>query len=338
MKPDFKAAHVAAEFDHASPLIACRFDPTGKFVFATAEDRMIVRWDLADPKKKTVFSAHDGWVWALAFSQDGQTLVSAGADDTLVWWPGTNAKPEPLRKVTAHKGWIRSVAVSPDGKLLASGGNDRLVKLWNLADGKMVQEFPGHELDVYSVAFHPDGKFLLSGDLMGKVQQWDLGTGKSVRMLDAKALHTYEGGQQVHFGGIRGLAVSPDKKHLACGGLHKATNPLGNVHEPLVQRFEWDTHKLLKSHVTEGITNSTVWRSMFHPDGTLMAASGGGSGGHLLFWGVDDEKAFHNFKLPDMARDMDLHPDGIQVATTHFANKLRLTRLAPKPPEPVKKA
>ena len=85
MKPDFKAAHLAAEFDHASPLITCRFDPTGKFIFATAEDRAILRWDLADPKKKTVFTAHDSYVWAVAFSKDGQTLISAGGDDTLMW-------------------------------------------------------------------------------------------------------------------------------------------------------------------------------------------------------------------------------------------------------------
>ncbi|NBV22864.1 MAG: WD40 repeat domain-containing protein [Proteobacteria bacterium] len=338
MKPDFKAAHVAAEFDHASPFITCRFDPPGKFVFATAEDRSIVRWDLADPKKKTVFTGHDGWVWALAVSRDGQTLVTAGADDTLIWWPAAAEKPAPVRKVAAHKGWIRSVAVSPDGKLLASGGNDRFVRLWNLADGKMVQEFAGHELDVYSVTFHPDGKFLLSGDLLGKVQQWDIATGKSVRVLDAKALHSYNEGQGVHFGGVRGLAVSPDKKHLACGGLHKATNPLGNVHEPIVERYDWETHKLLKTHLAEGLTNSTVWNCLFHPDGTLIAGCGGGSGGHLLFWGKDDEKPAPSFKLPDMAREMDLHPDGIRIATVHASKKLRLTRLAPKPTEPAKKA
>ncbi len=337
MKPDFKAAHLAAEFIHTSPLITCRLDPTGKFVFATGEDRAIVRWDLADAKKKTVFSAHDGWVWALACSQDGQTLVSAGADGTLIWWPATVEKPAPQRKVTAHKGWIRSLAVSPDGKLLASGGNDRMVKLWNLADAKMVQEFSGHERDVYTVTFHPNGKFLLSGDLLGKVHQWDLATGKSVRVLDAKELHSYNAGQQVHFGGIRGLAVSPDQKAIACGGLHKGSNPLGNVEEPIVQRFDWNSHQLLKSHLASGLTNSTVWRSLFHPDGTLMAACGGGSGGHLLFWGKDDEKPFHSFKLPDMARDMDLHPDGIQVVTAHYTKKLRLTKLAPKPPTSAKK-
>ena len=337
MKPDFKAAHVAAEFDHTSPLITCRFDPAGKFVFATAEDRAILRWDLADSKKKTVFSAHDSYVWAVALSQDGQTLVSAGGDDTLIWWPATAEKPAPQRKVAAHKGWIRALAVSPDGKHLASGGNDRLVKLWNLADGKLVQEFSGHELDVYSVTFHPDGKFLLSGDLMGKVQQWDLATGKSVRVLDAKELHSFNGGQGVHFGGVRGLAVSPDRKHLACGGLHKATNPLGNVHEPIVQRYDWETHKLLKTHLAEGLTNSTVWNCLFHPEGTLIAARGGGSGGHLLFWGKDDEKPAPAFKLPDMAREMDLHPDGLQIATAHYAKKLRLTKLAPKAPAEVKK-
>ena len=89
MKPDYKAAHVTAEFDHPAPLITCRFDPTGRFVFATAEDRAILRWELADPKQKAVFTAHDSYVWAVAFSKDGQTLVSAGGDDTLMWWPAT---------------------------------------------------------------------------------------------------------------------------------------------------------------------------------------------------------------------------------------------------------
>ena len=181
MKPDFKAAHVSTEFAHDAPLITGRFDPTGKFVFAAGEDRTIARWELADAKKKTVFTGHDSWVFALAVSKDGQTLVSAGGDDTLIWWPAAAEKPAPLRKVTAHKGWIRALALSPDGKFL-------------------------------------------------------------------------------------------------------------------------------------------------------------GSGGHLLFWGKDDEKPAPAFKLPDMARELDLHPDGLQIATVHHSRKLRVTKLAPKPPEPAKKA
>ncbi len=332
MKADPKAAHVAQEFAHDAPLITCRFDPKGLYIFATAEDRSTIRWELATGKK-TVFKAHDSWVGALAFSPDGATLVTGGYDDTLIWWPVTAEKPEPIRKVKAHNGWIRALAVSPDGKLLASAGNDRIVKLWNLADGTLVRELPGHELDIYSALFHPAGKFLLTGDLMGKVNQWDLAAGKLARTFESKELHHYDGGQQVHFGGIRGLAFSPDTKHLVAGGLHKATNPLGSVHEPLVIRFDWETQKILKSHVSNDIKGGVVWGLAMHPDGHLIACSGGSGGGSLLFWGPTDEKPAHQFKLPNTAREMHLHPDGIRVATAHYDRKLRLTKLEPKAPE-----
>ena len=227
-----------------------------------------------------MFAGHDSWVGALAFSPDGATLVTGGFDDTLIWWPVAADKPAPLRKVKAHAGWIRALAVSPDGKWLASGGNDRIAKLWNFADGAPVREMPGHELDIYSALFHPSGNFLLTGDLMGKVNQWETATGKLARSFDAKELHHYDGGQQVHFGGVRGLALTADAKHLACAGLHKATNPLGSVHEPLVLRFEWETQKVLKKHLaSDDIKGGVLWRVVALPEGQLMACCGGSSGG-----------------------------------------------------------
>ena len=85
---DFTAAHIAQQWPCDSPLIACRFDPTGRYVFATAEDFSIIRWQL-DSQQKVSFRAHDSWAGALAFSRSGEVLVSAGYDDTLVWWPAT---------------------------------------------------------------------------------------------------------------------------------------------------------------------------------------------------------------------------------------------------------
>lgn len=333
IKADPKAAHVAQEFVHDAPLITCRFDPMGRFVFATAEDRAILRWDLAT-SQKTVFTAHDSWVGALAFTPDGTTLVSGGYDDTLIWWSATAEKPAPLRKVKAHAGWIRALAVSKDGKYLASAGNDRVVKLWNLADGAPVREFPGHNRDVYSLLFHPSGQFLLSGDLKGQVHQWEVASGKLARKFEGKDLHSYNGGQGVDFGGVRSLALTPDGKQLLAAGLHKATNPLGAIHEPIALRFEWDTAKLVKTHVTEDVKQGVLWRTITHPDGPLIGCSGGGNGGFLLFWTADAEKPFHKFSLGNTAREMDLHPDGVQIATAHYDKKLRLTKLSPKPAAP----
>ncbi|MCH8830399.1 MAG: WD40 repeat domain-containing protein, partial [Planctomycetes bacterium] len=233
MKADPKLTHIASQWKHSSPLISCRFDPSGKFVFTTAEDMTVQRWELGTGKK-TVFPAmHDSWVRGLAFANGGKTLITGAFDGRLMWWDALAEKPaKPLRRVDAHDGWIRSLSLSGDGKLLASGGNDNLVKIWNAADGKIVRTLSGHKSNVYSVLFHPDGKHLLSGDLSGEVKQWEISTGKLIRGFDAKALHTYSGGQQVHYGGVRSMSVSPDRKYLACSGLYKATNPLGAVNEP----------------------------------------------------------------------------------------------------------
>ena len=338
-KADPARTHVVREFAADAPLITCRFHPVGRHLFATGEDRVVTRWDLESKEKdfgKTTLKKHDSWVRGIAFSKDGETVITAGYDDTLIWWPALADNPEPVREVKAHAGWIRTVSVSPDGALLASAGNDRLVKLWNVADGSLVRQFEGHERDVYSTFFHPSGEFLLSGDLKGQVHQWEVATGKKVRTFDGKALNTYNGGQRVDFGGVRGIDLSPDGKHLALAGLHKATNPLGAVSQPLFLRFEWESQKLLRSHVTEGV-EGIGWRPIFHPDGFLIGCSGGKSGGQILFWNSDADGSYHEFKVPDTARDFDLHPDGIQIATAHYDRKVRISQMAAKEEEPPKK-
>ena len=44
---DVKQTHVAKTLTHGAPLIACRFDPAGKFVFASSQDRTLQRRNLS---------------------------------------------------------------------------------------------------------------------------------------------------------------------------------------------------------------------------------------------------------------------------------------------------
>ena len=328
MKTDPKKAHVAKEYKCEGPLMNGRFDATGKFLYVTSEDRTITRIEL-ETDKRGMYEGHESWVRGLAFSKDGKSFVSSGFDDTLIWWPTEGEKPKPTRTVKAHKGWIRAIATSPDGKLLASAGNDRVVKLWSMSEGKLQHELKGHERDVYSMAFHPNGKFLLTGDLMGEVHQWDVSAGKLVRSFEAKDLHTFNKGQDVDYGGVRSIAFNADHSQMICGGLHKGTNPLGAINEPLILRFDWGSQKIVKKHQAKGL-RGVVWRTMFHRDDYVLACSGGSSGAHLLFWKEDDEQPFHKFKIRDNAREMDLHPDGVQVATVHHDRKVRISKLIAK--------
>ena len=117
------------------------------------------------------------------------------------------------------------------------------------------------------------------------VKEWDPATGQALGGFDAKARHTDEGGQQVDFGGVRGMAFSADGRSVAAGGLHKATNPLGAVHEPIVLVFDAQTRKLARTLLTDGISGGAcILRLGDLSDGSLMGGCGGSNGGILLFW------------------------------------------------------
>ena len=80
---DPSKAHVAKDLVHGRPLISCRFDPKGRYVFAGSEDTNVLRWDLASGAK-TVLEGHESWPFALGVTPDGETLLSCGGEGKLI--------------------------------------------------------------------------------------------------------------------------------------------------------------------------------------------------------------------------------------------------------------
>ena len=325
---DFKQAHLIHDWTYDRPLLACRFDPGGTYLLTSAENNLLQRFSLADGAVQTLPVAHESWVHALTVAPGGNVAISGGGDGRLVWWDMSGPEVRVLRTVEAHIGYIRAVAVSPDGRWLVSGGYDRAVHLWELDSGQPVRSWRQHELNVYAVEFLLDSHRFLTGDLKGEIFLWELDASEPLAKFDASALHSYNTGQRVHFGGVRSLAVKADMSQLAAGGLHKATKPLGAVHEPLALRFSLADQSLLGTHSAESIPGGGLWRVRYLSDGTLCGVSGGSSGGFLLFWNDQQELTEHKFQLPSLARDMDLSADGLLVATAHHDRHLRVTRLA----------
>ena len=202
-KIDPKQAHLVAQWPAGKPIVCCRFDPAGRSLFCGLESSNIEQFNLADGKKSAFQGGHESWVFSLAFSPSGKTLYSGGGEGRVVSWETAATSPKPMRTIEAHKGWVRAIAVSPDGKSLATGGNDRIVRVWDTSTGKLVRELSGHAGHIYSLEYHSSGKSLLSGDLLGVIREWDPSSGQALPAFDAKALHTYDGGQQVDFGGVR---------------------------------------------------------------------------------------------------------------------------------------
>jgi hypothetical protein len=329
-KADPTATRLVETITHDRPLLACRFDQSGEYVFAGAEDNCFHRWDLytqsaVHPK------VHKSWLGTLAVvPPEGAQVVTGGHEGKLSWWKGLDPNPPALRTIDAHKGYIRAVAVSPDGKLLASCGNDNLVKVWSMSDGSLVKALEGHTRHVYNVAFHPSGKFLVSGDLLGIVKQWDVGSFAAVRELDAKVLWKYDTSFQADVGGVRCFAFSGDGKYLAAGGIADVSNAFAGVGVPCVVLFDWETGKSLKVMKPKEAFQGSIFGVRFSPAGDFIVGAGGAGAGGLWFWKLDDDKSFHFVKLPSVAYDMDLHPDGLRIAVSLFDKTLRIYDLAPK--------
>jgi WD40 repeat protein len=314
------------ELKHTSPLLSCRFDPTGRFVFAGAQDSTIQRWEIGT-KAQVALQGHQSWVRGLAFRAEGNRLYSGDYHGKVLAWPYDAAKPEPTGTIDAHRGWVRAVAVSRDGRHLATCGNDRLVRVWSCANDSLVRELSGHAHHVYNVAFHPSGRFLASADLHGVVKHWDIEQGTEVRTLDAGLLFRYDPTFRADHGGVRSMTFSPDGNLLACAGITDVTNAFAGVGKPAVVLFDWQTGQ--RKQVLRPQTNfqGTGWGVDIHASGLIVAA-GGGSGGAVWFWRPDQPASIHTLALPTNARDLHLHPDGKRFAVACFDGALRIYDMA----------
>jgi WD40 repeat protein len=68
----------------------------------------------------------------------------------------------------------QAFALNPEATLVASGGQDKMIHLWDVASGREVARWPGHEDAVTALLFSLDGQTLYSGSQDGTLKIWSL--------------------------------------------------------------------------------------------------------------------------------------------------------------------
>jgi WD40 repeat protein len=164
---------------------------------------------------------------------------------------------------------------------------------------------------------------------MGIVKEWDVAKGTLVRDLDASVLHKYDNTFAADIGGVRSMAFDRDGKLLSCAGITEVSNAFAGVGKPLVVLFDWASGKRKQSLVPKEAFQGTAWGVAFHPSGFVIGA-GAGNGGAIWFWKPEGAQAFFTLKLPQNARDLDLHPDGKQLAVAGADGVLRVYEMLAK--------
>ena len=78
---------------------------------------------------------HTSDVHSVAFSSNGEHVVSGSSDKTIKVWNVATGRLE--QTLNGHTNWVLSVAFNNDGTKVVSGSSDNTIKVWNVATGEM---------------------------------------------------------------------------------------------------------------------------------------------------------------------------------------------------------
>ena len=226
---------------------------------------------------------------------------------------------------TLNRIHLRSVSFSPGGKIVASSSWDKRVKLWDVATGRELKTFIGHQSPVRVVIFSPDGKTLASGSADRSVKLWDVSTGRELETFrgfqshvlnvsfsrNGKTLVSGSADRKIKFwdilvgrefntfkwhrGSVLSVRFSPDGQTIASGSTDRS-----------VKSWDMATGRELK---TINGHQGTVLNVSFSPDGKTLVS--GSTDKSIELWDVSTGQELRAFNgHQDAVYSVSFSPDG----------------------------
>src|SRR6266508_2655605 len=263
---------------HTGDVLAIAYSPDGRWIATGADDETARVWDAVTGESLLTLAGHAAGAGAsvdpilpgvdqVAFTPDGDRLLTGGADGTARLW---DIGP------TGGRDWLTvpgpalrqgGVSFSPDGTSFAVPGQVAGVTIRDVETGAKIITLKGYDARIRRMAFSPDGTRLAgsAGSVNENVRAnsaapvWDVTTGELMMTLAG------------HADQVSAVAYSPDGRHLATGSWD------GTVRL-------WDSFSGKELHAV--VVGSPVFALAFSPDGRYLV-SGDDGDKSLTVWDAD---------------------------------------------------
>ncbi|MCU0870949.1 MAG: protein kinase [Pirellulaceae bacterium] len=214
-----------------TPVFAAVFAPDGRHVASGGLDNCVLIWDPDElqpfdyaraiagqkppPPPFLTLAGHKAAVHALAFSRDGNRLVSGSHDNAVIVWDAeTGAMIKTLR---GHDGWVQACGLTGDGRLAVSASHDGRVKFWDVEGYEEARVLRGHVLEghldaVLAAAYSPDGRRVVTASRDRTAKSWDANSG--AELLQFREGHEFTTATAMFF---------PDGKRLLTTAIDNTT-------------------------------------------------------------------------------------------------------------------
>ena len=234
--------------------------------------------------------SHDGRVWHIDLSPDGERFATASSDATVCVWAMEDAAQQ---FCVAHDDVVYDVLFSKDGSMIVSAGEDGTVRLWNADDGSLVKSFDFNGTVIWDLTMNPDGSQLAVARDDGYVSLINM-TNLDQEPKDLK-----------QDGGVYKMVYSPAGDWL---GVATASG------KTFLWNIENNYSRLGAEHLGE------VYAVDFSPDGTEFISGGADSAVRVTKRQTGDElfSVFHG----DWVEDLIYGPDGSWFAVASDDNNV----------------
>ncbi|MBS1952175.1 MAG: WD40 repeat-containing protein [Cytophagales bacterium] len=193
------------------------FSNDENWVAASTKDKVIIYRAANGDSVKTITPKIEADINQARFTLDNKRLLLACDNNTVLIYDvsttrkigeltgflnqrdkgGINYDPNSHwdSQIAKYVRYKNNLLITPDGKTLIKGKFGTKVKQWDIASGKSIMDFVGHEKAALCYDLSRDGKKLVTGGGDGKVILWDVAKGDTLKTIRAHRYPVFD----VHF-------------------------------------------------------------------------------------------------------------------------------------------